>query len=123
MFKKSRDEEGFDFEYWWSGRTIILKVIIVIGFIILGISLLAGFGLVVMLLWNWLVPEIFGLKQLSFLEAWGLFILCSILFKGVKFGDEGSRKERKRKKQLRTYLNRDESSENLVAESETLENE
>lgn len=35
----------------------------------------------VMLLWNWLMPLIFGLKQLTFLEALGVSLLSSILFK------------------------------------------
>jgi hypothetical protein len=35
----------------------------------------------VMLLWNWLIPSIFGLKFLSFWEAWGIMFLSSLLFK------------------------------------------
>jgi len=33
-------------------------------------------------LWNWLIPTIFGLKTITFWQAWGLFWLTSILFKG-----------------------------------------
>ena len=55
----------------------------VVGFI--GVAIVAALGLViafpVMILWNWLVPSIFGLKTITFLEAYGLFSLCSILFK------------------------------------------
>lgn len=32
-------------------------------------------------LWNWLMTGIFGLRQITVLEALGLNILCSILFK------------------------------------------
>lgn len=39
-------------------------------------------GLPVMLLWNWLMPKIFGLPELTFLQAFGMFWLTSILFKG-----------------------------------------
>jgi hypothetical protein len=35
----------------------------------------------VWLLWNWLMPEIFGLKTISYWQALGLAILCSMLFK------------------------------------------
>lgn len=35
----------------------------------------------VMLLWNWLIPSIFGLKVLTFWEAWGVMMLSSFLFK------------------------------------------
>lgn len=32
-------------------------------------------------LWNWLMPEIFGLPKLSFWEALGVSALSSLLFK------------------------------------------
>jgi hypothetical protein len=34
-----------------------------------------------MLLWNWLMPELFHLPTISILQAFGLSILSSILFK------------------------------------------
>ena len=34
-----------------------------------------------MLLWNWLMPEIFGLTEISLVQAFGLAFLSSILFK------------------------------------------
>lgn len=37
---------------------------------------------VVMLLWNWLVPTLFGISAISFWQAAGLFILARILFGG-----------------------------------------
>src|SRR5436309_2559536 len=39
-------------------------------------------GEVVMHLWNWLVPAVFGLKALTFWQAVGLLVLCRILFGG-----------------------------------------
>jgi len=41
------------------------------------------FGGLVMLLWNWLVPPIFGWNTVSFWEALGLFLLARILLGGV----------------------------------------
>lgn len=35
----------------------------------------------VMLLWNWLMPEIFGLIEIGFWQALGLCFLSSALFK------------------------------------------
>jgi hypothetical protein len=32
-------------------------------------------------LWNWLMPELFGFKSISFFQALGLSVLCSFLFK------------------------------------------
>jgi hypothetical protein len=37
-------------------------------------------GLVVQWLWNWLLPDIFGLREVTFWEALGLLTLCRILF-------------------------------------------
>lgn len=96
------DREGFD--AWWEERSLPQKILAGIGFGILGIGFLALLGLVVMLLWNWLMPEIFGLKQLNYWQAWGLLVLCWILFKNWSFGDNDSSSERKRKRQLRRYI-------------------
>jgi hypothetical protein len=70
----------------------------------------ALFGWIVMLLWNWLMPEIFGLKTLNYWQAWGLLVLSCILFKGMRFpSDDSRRADRKRKRQLRRYLREDQS--------------
>ena len=46
----------------------------------LGIGALAIlFGFVIMWLWNWLMPDIFGLTTLTYWQAVGLFILSKIL--------------------------------------------
>lgn len=38
-------------------------------------------GISVMLLWNWLMPEIFNLGRISFFQAVGLIVLIELLFK------------------------------------------
>jgi hypothetical protein len=43
-------------------------------------------GLVVRVLWNWLLPPLFGWPQLTFWQALGLLALCRILFGGFGFG-------------------------------------
>lgn len=48
---------------------------------VLAISIALLCAIPTWLLWNWLMPEIFGLKTLSFTEALGIFALCSCLFK------------------------------------------
>ena len=40
-------------------------------------------ALPVMLLWNWLIPDLFGLPYIGWWQAWGLLFLCSLLFKNV----------------------------------------
>ena len=46
----------------------------------------AVFGVAVMLLWNALLPQIFGLPQISYLQAAGLLLLARILFGGLGGG-------------------------------------
>jgi hypothetical protein len=40
----------------------------------------AGLSFVVMSLWNWLMPALFGLHQIGFWQALGLLTLSKILF-------------------------------------------
>lgn len=48
---------------------------------VLGIAILGFlFGLFIMLLWNWLMPEIFGLGEITYWQGFGLFILGRLLF-------------------------------------------
>ena len=46
----------------------------------------AVFGFVVMSLWNWLMPALFGWHLISFWQALGLLILSKILFGGFHGG-------------------------------------
>ena len=39
------------------------------------------------LLWNWLVPTIFGLGRISFLQAFGLKLLLGLTFGRVSFNE------------------------------------
>ena len=39
-------------------------------------------GELVMHLWNWLLPMLFGWRQITFWQALGLLLLCRILFGG-----------------------------------------
>ena len=56
---------------------------------ILGVlAFMAIGGGVVQLLWNWLLPSLFGWRQITFWQAIGLLALCRILFGG--FGLRGS---------------------------------
>ena len=61
-----------------------IKMLLIAPFAIAGIALFMFLGgEVVKLLWNWLMPSIFGLRQLTFKEAFGLLFLCRILFGGI----------------------------------------
>ena len=53
----------------------------ILGGVALAIGFAFLFGFFVMLLWNWLMPAIFGLGTISYWQAWGLVLLAHILFK------------------------------------------
>ncbi len=44
------------------------------------------FSFVVMNLWNWLVPSVFGWHSITFWQALGLLVLSKILFGGFRGG-------------------------------------
>ena len=54
-----------------------------LGIMIMGIGVFLGVGLFLSiplcLLWNWLMPTIFGLPTLNILETFGLTVLISLL--------------------------------------------
>ncbi len=52
-------------------------------FVVLGFAFLALFTYVVMLLWNWLVPELFNGPALNYWQTLGILILSKILFTGM----------------------------------------
>jgi hypothetical protein len=54
-------------------------------------------GYVVMHLWNWLMPALFGLKTITYWQALGLLVLCKILLGGFhKHGGGGGRDWKRR---------------------------
>jgi hypothetical protein len=56
---------------------------------VLGIALVIFIGgEIVKQLWNWLMPPIFGLREVTFWQAFGLLALCRVLFGG--FGRHGA---------------------------------
>ena len=58
---------------------------------ILGILLFTAIGGgIVLLLWNWLLPELFGWRQITFWQAIGLLALCRILFGGLGLHGSGA---------------------------------
>ena len=51
---------------------------------ILGITVFITIGgQIVLHLWNWLLPPLFGWREITFWQALGLLVLCRILFGGL----------------------------------------
>jgi hypothetical protein len=104
---REEEKRGFDMEIWWEERSLPAKILLGIGFAIAGLALLAVLGWVVMLLWNWLMPDIFGLPTVNYWQAWGLLVLFWILFKSWSFKDNDHGSDRRRRKHLRRYMQED----------------
>jgi len=68
----------------------------IVKFILIALIAIPLFGFVVMQLWNWLIPPIFGWHTIGFFQALGLFLLSKILFGGAMRGGAPSRHWRNR---------------------------
>jgi hypothetical protein len=55
-------------------------------FVLVAALFVAVFSFVVMRLWNWLMPALFGWHLIGFWQALGLLILSKILFGGFRGG-------------------------------------
>ena len=58
-------------------------------------------GVLVMQLWNWLLPSLFGWAQIGFWQALGLLALCRILFGGHGWHGRGVRSNMHRRMEER----------------------
>ena len=68
-----------------------LKILKYIGFGILGIGFVALAILVVMSLWNWLIPQLFHGPSLTYLQTAGLFLLSKIMLTGMAMHSESGK--------------------------------
>jgi hypothetical protein len=64
-------------------RAVRFVKFLVIGIVFISIFVI-GFGQAVLHLWNWLMPAVFGLHQITYWQAVGLLGLCWILFGGQR---------------------------------------
>lgn len=69
----------------------------IVGMVIFGIIVIGGLaillGFVIMWLWNWLMPALFGLPIITYWQGVGLFILLKILLGGCGSGGGKSSKK------------------------------
>ena len=65
---------------------MVQKVLRILKYVALGLvvgtALIFLLGFVVMWLWNWLMPDIFGLPPITYWQAWGLLLLAHLLLGG-----------------------------------------
>ncbi len=102
------------FKSQWNRTPKGLKILGVAVVSIVAITIM-GFvlGTVIMLLWNWLMPEIFNLKEISYWQAVGLFFLAKILFGIGGNGEKKSQNTERVLKQYDTDNDRKESTEEI----------
>ena len=70
-----------------------LAILAVVLFVFIG-------GEIVQQLWNWLLPQLFGWRQITFWQALGMLTLCRILFGGFG-GHHGPRPNFRRRMEER----------------------
>lgn len=71
----------------WHGGNPAMRGLRIAGMVILGVIGAALFALVfgwlVMVLWNWLMPVIFHLGEISYWQSFGIVILAKLLFGAI----------------------------------------
>lgn len=73
----------------------VTKAFKVLAMIVFGIGLFLLANYVLMRLWNWLMPDLFGLGLIDYWQALGILVLAKIIF---GFGGGDSRKSSSKKK-------------------------
>jgi len=62
------------------------KVLRIIGMTLVGVAFAVVFalvfGLLVKILWNWLMPSLFGITEITYWQAFGIVVLFKLLFGG-----------------------------------------
>ncbi|MFC2087910.1 hypothetical protein ACFLSA_07110 [Bacteroidota bacterium] len=72
---------------YWTFPYIVRRL----GYVILGVigaaALAFIFGYFVMLIWNWIMPVLFGLTEITFWQSFGIILLARLVFGGFKHGN------------------------------------
>ena len=69
-------------------KQTIHDIFYIIGLVILAVILVGG---PLMVLWDWLMPTIFGLPEITFWQACGLQLLSIILFKSSVINNKNNK--------------------------------
>lgn len=74
------------------GESLFVSLVAIVFVAVLSVAFTALFALPVEWLWNYVVPALFGLKSITFMQAWALNLLCSFLFKSSNTSTSSSSK-------------------------------
>ena len=61
-------------------KNLISRVLIIISVLAMYAFVSVVLSIPVLLLWNWLMPTIFGITKITLGQAWGISLLCGLLF-------------------------------------------
>jgi hypothetical protein len=90
---------------WWEDRSLPAKIVMGAGLGILGIIFVALLILLIMTVWNRVMPAIFNLPLVTYWQTVGLVFLSCVFFKNCgSSGNSGKKSERRRKRELRKYM-------------------
>ena len=85
------------------------KMIFIAPMAILGMLLFIVIGgEIVLQLWNWLLPQLFGWRPITFWQALGILLLCRILFGGFRLHGSGHSSFRHRMKERCEHMTPEE---------------
>lgn len=85
------------------------RLIFIAPLAILGMLLFIAIGgVIVRQLWNWLLPPLFGWREITFWQALGLLALCRILFGGFGFHGYGHSHSRRRMEERYEHMTPEE---------------
>lgn len=86
----------------------VIAAMVLMGIIVIG-GLAILFGFVILWLWNWLMPDLFGLPEITYWQGVGIFILAKILFGMGHGGGGGAHKKHHRQHKCHEKGGRDHS--------------
>ncbi len=85
-----------------------MKALKIIGMVVVKLACVGLYVFVVMQLWNWLMPYVFGITELTFWQTLGVLLLCKLLFLGNgwnyrrgRYGRPSRQRERRWKSDFR----------------------
>ena len=70
----------------WHTASPLQRIGWIFGGIVLAVFLAFIFGYFVMILWNWIMPQLFGFPEIDYWLAFGIIILSRLIFGGFGHG-------------------------------------
>ena len=66
-------------------KVVLLAILF---YLITLVGIMCFMGLLTTILWNLVIPSVFGLGTITWMQGVGLFVICDFLFKGGSIGNK-----------------------------------